>query len=295
MPAAYPDFEPLGLQHQDEVTRLLEEAQPVTSELTFTNLFIWRHHYRFRLARLEGCLLVLGQPPGADCFLLPPVGPGAAKVCRRLLAEPKVARKIARVPEDYLSRCELTAAEFTITEEEGQADYVYLTSDLIRLEGRRYAGKRNHLRRFRTLYRWEYRKLDAGLVPGCLRLTEDWCRVRVCPRELGLAAERVAIWEALESFGRLGCAGGAVLVEGQVAAFSLGERLNQECAVIHIEKANPELEGIYQAINQQFLEHELGAFKFINREQDLGDMGLRRAKLSYQPHHLVRKYVLTAR
>lgn len=293
MLSAYPKFEPLGLRHQEEVSRRLAEAQPVSSELTFTNLFMWRQHYRFRVARHEGCLLLLGQPPGSPPFLLPPVGPGAAGVCRALLAEGQVASRIARVPEDYLARCGLTEEEFDIREEPEQADYVYLVSDLTRLAGRRYAGKRNHLKRFMRQYRWEYRPLGAELVEGCLKLTESWCRVRVCPRELGLEAERVAIWEALENFGRLACRGGVILVEGEVVAFSLGERLNEECAVIHIEKANPEFEGIYQAINQQFLEHELSAFKFVNREQDLGDAGLRRAKLSYHPHHLVKKFVLS--
>jgi len=292
---AYPEFAPIGLEHQEEAGRLLAEAQPTSSELSFTNLFIWRHHYRFRVSTLAGCLLVLGQTPGAEPFLLPPAGSGAADVCRRLLNERRVARSIERVPEGYLEGCGLSPEEFTLTEDRDQADYVYPVEDLIRLPGNRYAAKRNHLKRFRAQYRWEYRRLTAELVPECLRFEEDWCRVRACPRQLGLEAERVAIWEALEGFGRLGYVGGAILVEGKVAAFSLGERLNDECAAVHIEKANPEIEGIYQAINQQLLEHELSQFRFINREQDLGDAGLRRAKLSYHPHHLVRKFVVSAR
>ena len=289
---AYPELEPVGLAHQEEVARLLAEEQPVSSELTFTNLFIWRHHYRFRLCRLAGCLLILARPPGVEPFWLPPVGPGKAEVCRLLLGEPLLARAIARVPEAYLAQCGLSANQFAVREEEGQADYVYLTEDLIGLAGRRYAGKRNHLKRFQALYRWEYRRLSPELVGECLQFEESWCQVRACPRQLGLEAERVAIWEALEGFGRLGYVSGVILVEGRVAAFSLGERLNEECAVIHIEKASPDYEGAYQAINQQFLEHNLAGHRFVNREQDLGDAGLRRAKLSYHPHHLVRKYAV---
>ncbi len=289
---AYPDLEPVRLEHRREAEELLASAQPETSELTFTNIFIWRQHYRFRVARLLGCLVVLGQPPGGEPFFLPPAGPEAAEVCRRLLAGPAPASRLSRLPESYLNRCDLRAAGFAVSEEEGQADYVYLVSELIELPGNRFRTKRQHLKRFQTERRWEYRRLDAGLVGECLRLEEDWCRVRVCPRQLGLEAERVAIWEALEGFGRLDYAGGAILVEGRLAAFTLGERLNNECAIIHIEKANPEIEGLYQAINQQFLARELSAFRFINREQDLNDAGLRRAKLSYHPHHLVRKFVV---
>lgn len=292
---AYPEFEPVRLRHREEVSRLLAEEQPEGSELTFTNFFIWRHHYRFRVSSLEGCLLVLGQPPGSEPFLLPPVGSGSAAVCRRLMAEPLVAKVIARVPEGYFARCGLGRGDFLVAEDPDQADYVYLVAELVSLAGRRFAGKRNHLKRFRKTYRWEYRPLDAGLVAACLRLEEDWCRERVCPRRIGLEAERAAIWEALENFGALGYSGGVILVGGQVEAFSLGEPLSQDCGVIHIEKANPRLEGIYQAINQQFLGHELSGFKFVNREQDLGDVGLRKAKLSYHPHHLVRKYTLRPR
>jgi hypothetical protein len=291
----YPEFSPIRLEHQAEIAPLLAEEQPPSSELTFTNLYMWRHHYRFRVSKLSGTLLVLGQLPGSEPFFLPPVGQGSAAVCRRLLAGSKVARVIGRVPEGYLEHCGIRPEEFRVAEEPDQADYVYRTRDLIDLEGRGYDGKRNHLRRFLETYRWVYRRLSAELVPECLRLAEDWCRVRVCPRQLGLEAERVAIWEALENFGRLGYVGGAILVEGRLEAFSLGEGLNRECSVIHIEKANPDLRGIYQAINQQFQEHELAGWEFVNREQDLGDAGLRRAKLSYHPHHLVRKFTLRPR
>ncbi len=287
---AYPDFDPIGLEHQEGISRLLSEEQPQSSEMTFTNLFIWRQHYRLSVSLLDDCLLVLGQPSGGEPFLLPPAGRNAAAACRKLLSESRLAGVIARVPEGYLKRWCLNPKDFVISENRDQADYVYLVEDLIRLAGNRFAGKRNHLKRFRTQHRWEYRRLSRELVPECLRLEKDWRRARICPRRLDLEAERVAVWEALEHLDRLSCVGGVILVDGRVEAFSLGERLNDETAVIHIEKASPELEGIYQAINQQFLEHELASFKFINREQDIGDAGLRRSKLSYHPHHLVVKY-----
>ncbi|MFH0810355.1 MAG: phosphatidylglycerol lysyltransferase domain-containing protein [Pseudomonadota bacterium] len=291
----YPHFEPLGLQHQETVSRLFFEARPDASELTFTNLFIWRQHYRFHVSRLDGCLVVAGRTPGNEPFYLPPVGPGAAAACRRLLAEKTAAGLLARVSEHDLARCELRPGEkFRIVEEHDQADYVYLTDSLIRLAGNRYSAKRNHLRRFKAQYPWEYQSLEAEMVPDCMRLEEEWCRTRVCPRQLGLEAERVAIWEALENFGRLAYTGGAILVDGRLEAFTLGGSLNDRCGVIHIEKANPGIEGIYTAINQQYLAHELAGYEFVNREQDLGDAGLRRSKLSYHPYHFVRKHTVRA-
>jgi hypothetical protein len=101
----------------------------------------------------------------------------------------------------------------------------------------------------------------------------------------------VAVKTALDNYESLGVVGGTVYVEGKLEAFTLAERLNQDTAVIHFEKANPEIEGLYQVINQWFCQKELGNFKFVNREQDLGIMGLRKAKQSYHPHHMVEKHI----
>lgn len=99
-----------------------------------------------------------------------------------------------------------------------------------------------------------------------------------------------AIEEALKNFIALEMQGGVILIEGEVEAFTLGELLNKDTAVVHIEKANPEIRGLYALINQQFCEQAWGKVPFINREQDLGEPGLRTAKLSYNPIRLVEKY-----
>jgi hypothetical protein len=90
----------------------------------------------------------------------------------------------------------------------------------------------------------------------------------------------------------LGLKGGAILIDGKVEAFTLGEPLNQNTVVIHIEKANPTYEGIYPLLNQAFLENEWSGYTYINREQDLGEEGLRKSKESYFPHHMVNKYII---
>jgi hypothetical protein len=132
-----------------------------------------------------------------------------------------------------------------------------------------------------------------NLVRAVLEMQEAWCTLRDCAEDPGLGAEDRAIHEALCHFGRLDYRGGAILIEGKVEAFSLGEPLNPDTVVIHIEKANPEIPGLYAAINQRFVQHAWADYRWINREQDLGLPGLRQAKESYNPDHLEDKYELT--
>jgi hypothetical protein len=170
-------------------------------------------------------------------------------------------------------------------------DYVYLTSDLADLPGDKYHPKRNFIARCLSKHECEYSKIDSSIVRDCLQLQTEWCDLRTCKLVPGLEAEDRAIKAAFDNYEHLGIFGGAVYVDRGLEAFTLAESLNNDTAVIHFEKANPEIEGLYQVINQWFCQNALRDFKFVNREQDLGIAGLRKAKLSYHPHHMVEKYI----
>jgi uncharacterized protein len=171
-----------------------------------------------------------------------------------------------------------------------QFDYVYRSTDLIQLAGRKYHSKRNHLNKFARSYAFTYEPLRQDHVDPCLKLAENWCQWRRCEDDLNLAGEWDAIREALNHLPQLAYQGGVILMNHQVEAFALGELLNEATAVVHIEKANPEIPGMYALINQQFCEHCWSRVPFVNREQDLGEPGLRKAKLSYYPDHLLEKF-----
>jgi hypothetical protein len=123
-------------------------------------------------------------------------------------------------------------------------------------------------------------------------MQEAWCQFRECVEKADLLAEDFAVREALTCYEELGYQGGAIVINSAVEAFSLGEPLNEDTAVIHIEKANPEIPGLYAAINQLFCLNTWSNFTYINREQDMGSEGLRKAKESYYPRHMVDKYTL---
>jgi len=241
-------------------------------------------------------LLVIMEPEGQSPFALPPFGAGdkrkAIDYLFEYLAEETPNPKISRVPGSFVEE-NIDLENFFVEIDRDNSDYVYLTDNLIKLSGKKYHRKKNHLNRFRKNYSYEYRDLDEEGVECFLDMQENWCQLKNCLENPGLLREDYAVYNALTHFEDLNYKGGSIIINGEVEAFSLGEQLNEKTAVIHIEKANPDIPGLYTAINQFFCEKAWSHMKYINREQDLGIEGLRKAKKSYIPHHMVDKYVLT--
>lgn len=288
-------FKELEFEDKEVFDEHLRKDPPVISELTFTNLFIWRHKYHAVWRVREGCLLILMRPEGENPFAFFPVGTGdkaeALDYLGSELGRQFGRARICRVDEERAVRY-AAPDRFTLEEDLDNSDYVYLAQDLIHLSGNKYHRKKNHLNQFLKNHEFEYLPLNAELVECFLDMQESWCRMRECVEHPGLLSEDYAVHEALTRFGDLDFQGGAIVVAGKVEAFSIGEALNEDTAVIHLEKANPDIPGLYAAINQLFCRHAWAHMKYVNREQDLGVEGLRKAKESYHPHHRVRKYNL---
>jgi hypothetical protein len=290
------DFKPIEIQDKAVFDQFLRQDPPEISEMTFTNLFMWRHHYRPVWLRKHDCLLIMFQPKQGHPYGLPPIGPGDKRTAldvlfgeiRKLTPE----ASIRRVPERFVNLY-VDSEKYEPVMDSDNSDYVYLTKDLISLSGNKYHRKKNHLNQFVKNNVFEYRQLDAKLVEQCLDMQKTWCQLRECVEKPDLLAEDYAIREAFMRVGELGYRGGAIVIDSRVEAFSLGEPLNQDTAVIHIEKANPDIPGLYAAINQLFCANAWADWTYINREQDMGVKGLRKAKESYYPHHMVAKYILT--
>ncbi|MBN1907231.1 MAG: DUF2156 domain-containing protein [Deltaproteobacteria bacterium] len=289
------DFKPVNIEDKAIFNRYFKEDPPEISELTFTNLFMWQCLYHPVWAEQDNTLLVVINPDGSSPYGLQPVGRGdKQKAIETLLTylEGKTDMpEIKRAGEGFVNNVDRT--RFTCTPDRDNSDYVYQTTDLINLSGRKYHRKKNHLNQFKKSYEYEYRKLDADLVECFINMQEEWCKMRECVENPTLLSEDYAVRRALIHFEELDYRGGAIIVNGRMEAFSLGEPLNLDTAVIHIEKANPDIPGLYTAINQMFTANAWPDKGFINREQDLGIDGLRKAKESYYPHHMVNKYTIT--
>ncbi len=295
--AVFPDFRPLSLEDRPSLQSFLWAHQPETSELTFTNLYIWRSLYRWQWSVEGKWLLLLGHKEGQEPFFLQPVGPGPRlEVTRQALDWLQKERSVSR---PRVERADAKFAgeldghpDFEISPAREHFDYVYQTSDLGDLKGGKYHSKRNHISRFLQSFGQAYKLVSIGPdnLPLCLDFQTRWCELRRCDEDMNLLDEWDAIRTALADYAALGVEGAAILIEGRVEAFTFGELLNEETAVVHIEKANPEIPGLYALINQRFCQEYWSSVRFINREQDLGEEGLRKAKMSYHPSRLVEKF-----
>jgi len=282
----YPEFKPVGLEDQAIFKEYLDRDPLGICELNFANIFIWKDSEHPRWTLLNGGLCVLVEPGCEPPYALPPVG--GDRVPETMIACLRHVPRMSRVPEDFVRR---HGACFRIEEDPPNFDYIYRVEDMAELKGKRYDGKRNRIRKFESTFHHAHHALTAADVPGCIRLLDDWFEEKR-NGNADRTADKNAIAQALVSFELLGLKGGVVKVGGRVEAFTLGGRLTADTAVISIEIANPGLVGLAQWINREFVRREWLGFRYINREQDMGIEGLRKAKLSYQPAALIKKYDL---
>jgi uncharacterized protein len=294
----FPDFKPIAIEDRGFIHKKLWDYQPNTSEINFTNLFIWRTHYSFQWSVYGDWLFIVGSGSGTGIQAMPPIGPAPrVDAIQMLLAwigqqrgidNPRIDRADQKLVDELQSD-----PRFTVEPAREHFDYLYSTDDLIQLNGKAYRQKRNHLNYLSRTYPIVYKAMEESDTEACLAVTDQWCEARRCAEDLNLASEWEATRQAILHFSLLDLDGGLILINGQVEAFTLGERLNDDTAVIHIEKANTDIRGLYAVVNQQYCENRWKETPWVNREQDLGEPGLRKAKLSYNPVRLIEKFRIT--
>ncbi|MCI7146200.1 MAG: phosphatidylglycerol lysyltransferase domain-containing protein [Clostridiales bacterium] len=172
-------------------------------------------------------------------------------------------------------------------------DYIYRTQDLIELKGRDYHSKKNHLNYFKKNYEYEYVELTSAMADDAMRFIDEFNRRKeVPPHEMELLKmEEVAMKDVFENIEAVGYSAGAIKIDGKIEAVALGGRLGKKMVTEHVEKANVNFRGLYQAINNEFCRNVASWAKYINREEDMGIPNLRKAKLSYRPARLLEKYI----
>jgi len=280
----------LELGDRPLVAQYLRHFPPKISELTFTNLFVWRSSRPIWLAEVEDSLVFFanshGDNPAAKVILGPPLGEASPLAVAQALGVE--LEGFVRIPEDTAKS--LHDAGLDVTPDRDNSDYVYRVADLAGLKGRRYHKKRNLIKQCLSAHSCAYEPITPQLASECLDMQDRWCQARECGKNPDLCNEYVAIREAFIHYQNLYLLGGSIRIDGKLQAYALGEALNPDTAVWHFEKAMPGIPGLGQLINQWFAKHALSGFELVNREQDLGIPGLRQAKESYHPHHMVNKF-----
>ncbi len=283
-----PDWKPLELEDHGAVAERLRRHPPRISEHTFTNLWVWAEGRPVSWAVVGDSLVFVQRQEERRSVLGPPRGPHSlADLLEELVADG--LRSFERVPAETADP--LRKRGLTVREDRDNADYVYRRRDLVELPGRDYHRQKNLANQCLSSHECSYCELRPEVAEQVWDMQERWCEEQDCGKRKGLCAERRAIRRALDHFAELELAGGAVRIEGAVQAYALGEGLSPDTAVVHFEKAMTRFNGLYQVINRWFAERGLEGFELINREQDLGIPGLRKAKQSYHPVQMVDKYV----
>jgi len=250
------------------------------SEFTFANIYLFRNSHQYTVSLLENDLIVILGKDGNTPFFMLPFGIPDTTLLDRLFQD-HGGMKCASSEQKTI----LEERGYIAVEDRDNFDYLYLRQDLSELSGRKFHKKRNLIKAFVDNYNYEARPLLDEYLGDALQVLEDWKQAHDSPGDYAAARE------ALEKSWELQLCGGIYYVENRSVAYSLGEELAGGTSfVIHFEKAIPGYKGLFQFINQAFASILPEIYITINREQDLGDDGLRRAKHSYKPSGFVEKY-----
>ena len=286
----YPAARPLALADKPLLDTLCFDFQPRISELTFAGLYLFRKAHEYKLTTVAGSIIVIGTGYDGSGYFLPPLGGDTAAALKILLAD---GLPLYGADDLFIERY-LSVHSVQIDEKRDSFDYLYLREEMALLPGSRFHKKKNRINYFSVRHNYRVELFSHVHVTGCLTLLDIWQRSSRDSSASSLLLEVEATSEGLCSADILGLAGIVIMVNDAIAAFALGEQLNQDTAVCHFEKADPFSEGLYQLVNREFAKNVFQNCRYLNREQDLGEMGLRSAKLSYHPVELVKKYLVTS-
>lgn len=292
------EFKRPELEDQELISSYFAKAPGRSCERTFVNVYLWSRHYKVKFAVIEDALVFRDEGDGF-AFSYPAGEDEAVKRALEALMEYCRERecpfRLYNVTEGHFAQLDgWFPGRFEIQYNRDAADYVYETEKLAALAGKKLHGKRNHINKFKNLYPdWTYESLNESNVEECFQMALKWRNQNGCDDDAEKNAEMCVTLNSLRLYKELGLKGGVLKIGSRIVAFSVGEPLCSDTFVVHIEKAFPDVEGAYPMINQQFVQHECMDYLYVNREEDTGAEGLRKAKLSYRPVFLVNKGIVT--
>lgn len=289
------DFKCPRLEDASWARELLMKERIEGCEYSFGNIVIWSRVYCTHIAKYDDWFLA------RDCrkdgkYGFPRAGQDLKKMVEILIED---AHKLDRVFVMYgLTRTDVERLEkvmpdtFRFEDYRDGFDYVYFRSDLAELKGKKYHSKRNHISYFERENdgRWQYEEITRDNIDDCIAMDKQWLADNIDKDESNIADENIAVNLALDNYFELNLRGGLIRLDGKVIAFTFGERLNDDTFCTHVEKAYADIRGAYPLINREFARNTLTDYFYVNREEDTGAEGLRKAKLSYNPAFLVEKF-----
>ena len=284
-------------EDEDWINSCIAVSGTMASDASFANIYLLRNKYSTKISRYKDFIIRKYSGKGARCGYTFPLGKGdVAKALAEIEKDAKECGErlqFAFVTEEQKEVLEnAMPARFCYSSDAGDSDYIYLRSELASLSGKAFHKKKNHFSKFvRTYPDYKYYEIGACNIYDAQKVADAWYYEHLQDEDASQLAEYKAIKEALENFEELGLIGGIIYVNDSPCAMTIASKIIENTVDVHFEKAVGEyaLNGGYAAINKLFSE-KLDGVTWLNREEDIGIEGLRKAKLSYRPKIMLKKY-----
>lgn len=288
------DFFTPTIENIDEIKNAYKDNRKRFCEMSVANTILWSRHYNTQIAFWEENLVYRSKKENGEysyaCNLLSATEP--KRLFDKIVAmahDNKQSVALHCVDEQETAMIEeWYPGIYEVRFDRDNSDYIYLQEKLASLAGKKLHGKRNHIHRFEEANPdWTYESISDENEEECAKMAMKWCMQNCIGEEEKIEYDKIdeskLVVYAVRHRKELGLIGGALRVNGEIIAITLGERLTDDTFVVHFEKAYADIQGAYPMINREFVRHELAGYRYVNREEDLGIEGLRKAKLSYRP------------
>lgn len=287
-------FKRVTIKDKGIIKKYVEMTRHQACDYSVAGLILWSEVYQTEYA-IENEILFIKFQSNNQTYFTYPMGKNDLEFAFHWMQdycrEASIEFRMHVIEPDMFALIQETFPDkYDIVYVRDNADYVYKMEDLKNLPGKKYHGKKNHINKFlKTNDNWVYERITEQNVQECIGMVKEWCIQNGCCEDEEKAQEICVMIKGIEYRDELALLGGLIRTDGRVVAMTLGEQLNEDTFVIHFEKAFADVPGAYPMINQQFILNELTGYTYINREEDMGVEGLRKAKESYKPEFLVQK------
>lgn len=292
------NFKKVELKDKAWMEPLLRAADLSGCHQNFTNIFAWSETYNYQVAQVNNFLVVKSGHSDKEPAYFWPAGTGDIKaVFEEMKQDSRECDHdfiLAGISLENMAELrDIYPDNFEYKENRDAFDYVYELDKLISLSGNKLHSKRNHINRFKENQNWSFEPITLENLAECWEMNKAWCKANKYEEDEQLQEELCAVRQCFKNFIPLGLEGGLLRLDERIIAFTMGDKLNSNTFDTHIEKAFGEIQGAYQMINREFavlIKEKYPELIYVNREEDMGYEGLRKAKLSYHPIKLEEKF-----
>jgi hypothetical protein len=286
------DFVPITFDDKKTFDKHYEKYPPIHSDNVFTTLISWREYADYHFLYVDDNLIIYSKIKDKIRFR-PPSGRLNKDIFDQVLKLAKTqdtGHPIGVIDEDTMNMMSIEYPKIILQEERNYFDYVYLSEDLVNLSGSAYSKIRNRLNKFKKNFQYTVEPITEENMNEVKEFLKRWCLWKDCESDPILENERKAILISINNHFELGLSGILIRINEAIESIAVFEGMNPNTALVHYEKGSPDFDGIYKTINQETAKIVKDDYKFINRESDMGIPGLRKAKLSYRPHHMIKVF-----